>query len=336
MKKLESLQYARAIAAMLVVIDHTVTQFSLYQSTGIDFIDTMLKKTINMGNIGVYVFFAISGYIMSYTTKNKNFDISYAKIFIQKRIKRIYPLYWIYLSIFIALWAIGLAMRSHHYSLSQIICSYILIPYGVTDDKITPPVLTQAWTLRYEMFFYITFAFFIMLGINKKIMPMLLLVFFSALVVISQLNLFPLSELNIFFSNWLLLLFVAGILLEKNQDVITKLLTKTKNHTLWVIATLLILIATYIDKPVIIDYVLSILILIFILPIDQGRKSLLKIGDASYTIYLSHSFIVLAYGIITKNTSSMWICLLAGLITIFASATLGIFLYEKIEKRIHR
>lgn len=175
-----------------------------------------------------------------------------------------------------------------------------------------------------------------MLGINKKIMPMLLLVFFSALVVISQLNLFPLSELNIFFSNWLLLLFVAGILLEKNQDVITKLLTKTKNHTLWVIATLLILIATYIDKPVIIDYVLSILILIFILPIDQGRKSLLKIGDASYTIYLSHSFIVLAYGIITKNTSSMWICLLAGLITIFASATLGIFLYEKIEKRIHR
>ncbi|MDP8602230.1 acyltransferase [Serratia marcescens] len=157
MKKLESLQYARAIAAMLVVIDHTVTQFSLYQSTGVDFIDTMLKKTINMGNIGVYVFFAISGYIMSYTTKNKNFDILYAKIFIQKRIKRIYPLYWIYLSIFIALWAVGLAMRSHHYSFSQIIYSYILIPYGVTDDKITPPVLTQAWTLRYEMFFYITF-----------------------------------------------------------------------------------------------------------------------------------------------------------------------------------
>ncbi|HIF6659654.1 TPA: hypothetical protein ACX37L_004831, partial [Serratia marcescens] len=95
-------------------------------------------------------------------------------------------------------------------------------------------------------------------------------------------------------------------------------------------------IATYVEKPVIIDYLLSILILIFILPIDQGRKSLLKIGDASYTIYLSHSFIVLAYGIISKNTSSMWICLITGLLSVLASAVLGIFLYEKIEKRIHR
>ncbi|NMU43971.1 MULTISPECIES: acyltransferase family protein [Serratia] len=336
MKKLESLQYARAIAAMLVVIDHTVTQFSLYQSTGIDFIDTMLKKTVNMGNIGVYVFFVISGYIMSYTTKNKTFDVSYAKVFIQKRVKRIYPLYWVYLSVFLALWGLGLAMRSHHYSVSQILFSYLLIPYGITEDKITPPVLTQAWTLRYEMLFYITFAFFIMLGTSKKLMPILLLVFFSALVMLSHLNIFPAAELNLFFSNWLLLLFVLGILLEKNQHVITKVLAGVNNHTLWIITTILILIATYIDKPVILDYLLSVLILIFILPINQDSKTLLKIGDASYTIYLSHSFIVLAYGMVSKSTSNIWICLISGFITILASAILGILLYEKIEKRIHR
>lgn len=335
MKKLESLQYARAIAAMLVVIDHTVTQFSLYQSTGIDFIDAILKKTINMGNIGVYIFFVISGYIMSYTTKNKTFNIAYANTFLRKRVKRIYPLYWIYLSIFLALWAAGLAMRSYHYSAYQIISSYLLIPYGVTDNKITPPVLAQGWTLIYEMFFYITFALLIMLGTNKKIMPLLLLAFFSLLMALSQSNLLPSNELNIFFSKWLLFLFVAGILIEKNQQVITKTLIGVNNYTLWSLAATLILIATYIDKPVIIDYLLSTLALILILPIDQDRKGLLKVGDASYTIYLSHSFIVLAYGIISKNISNMWVCLIAGLITVFTSVILGVILYEKLEKRIH-
>lgn len=335
MKKLESLQYARAIAAMLVVIDHTVTQFSLYQSTGVDFIDAVLKKTINMGNIGVYIFFVISGYIMSYTTKNKIFNIAYANTFIRKRVKRIYPLYWIYLSIFLMLWVAGLAMRSYHYSPFQIISSYLLIPYGITDNKITPPVLAQGWTLIYEMFFYITFSLLIMLGTNKKIMPLILLALFSSLMAISQLTLFPIKELNIFFSKWLLFLFVIGILIERNQQVITKTLSGIDNYILWSLAATIILLATYIDKPVIIDYLLSVLALILILPIDQDRKDLLKIGDASYTIYLSHSFVVLAYGIMSKNISNMWICLIAGLITMLISVTLGIFLYGKIEKRIH-
>lgn len=168
MKKLESLQYARAIAAILVVIDHTVTQFSLYHSTGMPFVDTLLKKTINMGNIGVYVFFAISGYIMSYTTKNKIFDFRYGLTFFKKRIMRIYPLYWIYLTLFLSLWAAGLAMRTYHFDTGQIIASYLLIPYGVTNDKITPPVLAQGWTLIYEMFFYLTFTLLIMLKLSKK------------------------------------------------------------------------------------------------------------------------------------------------------------------------
>lgn len=121
-----------------------------------------------MGNIGVYVFFAISGYIMSYTTKNKIFDLQYGLIFLRKRIVRIYPLYWIYLTVFISLWAVGLAMRTYNFDIGQIIASYLLVPYGITNGKITPPILAQGWTLIYEMFFYLAFSILIMMIIKQK------------------------------------------------------------------------------------------------------------------------------------------------------------------------
>ncbi len=335
MKKLESLQYARAIAAVLVVIDHTVTQFSLYHSTGIPLVDTLLKKTINMGNIGVYVFFAISGYIMSYTTKNKKFDFQYALVFLKKRIMRIYPLYWIYLTLFLSLWAIGIAMRTYHFDAGQIISSYLLIPYGTTNGKITPPVLAQGWTLIYEMFFYLAFTLLIMLKSKKKIIPFLLFLIFTSLMIISRHELFNLSEVNIFFSKWLLLLFVAGIVIERNQETITRILGNVNNTLLWSSAAVLILLATYINKPITVDYLLSIIILILILPINQERKNLLKIGDASYTIYLSHIFFVMAYGMVVKNITDITVGIIMAIATAVISIIAGIILYDRVEKKIH-
>ncbi|CAI1054249.1 acyltransferase family protein [Serratia grimesii] len=335
MKKLESLQYARAIAAMLVVIDHTVTQFSLYHSTGMPFVDTLLKKTINMGNIGVYVFFAISGYIMSYTTKNKIFDLQYGLIFLRKRIVRIYPLYWIYLTVFISLWAVGLAMRTYNFDIGQIIASYLLVPYGITNGKITPPILAQGWTLIYEMFFYLAFSILIMMKLNKKAIPLLLFLIFFSLMLASRNGLFPLDEINIFFSKWLLLLFVAGIIIERNQEIITQVIGSVNNTILWSLTFILILVATYISKPIIVDYLLSLMILALILPINQNRRNLLQIGDASYTIYLSHIFFVMTYGMLVKNITNITLGITMGIATAFTSIIAGVILYNIIEKKIH-
>lgn len=153
MKKLDSLQYARALAAMFVVVAHTVNQFHLYSSTGDVFFDEIIRKTTRLGDIGVYIFFVISGYIMSYTTKNKAFGLKYSTVFLKKRIFRIYPLYWIFLTLLVVLWAAGIALRSQDIDATKIIFSYLLVPHGVTESKIDTPVMSQSWTLSYEMFF---------------------------------------------------------------------------------------------------------------------------------------------------------------------------------------
>lgn len=112
MKKLDSLQYARAFAAIFVIIAHTVNQFYMYSTTGNKLFDEIIRRTTHLGDLGVYVFFVISGYIMSYTTKNKDFGVEYASTFIKKRLLRIYPIYWIFFTFLVILWAAGIALRS--------------------------------------------------------------------------------------------------------------------------------------------------------------------------------------------------------------------------------
>lgn len=152
----------------------------------------------------------------------------------------------------------------------------------------------------------------------------------------SRNELFKISEVNLFFSKWLLLLFVAGVIIERNQHVITSLIGNTNNTILWILVSILILAATYISKPITVDYLISIVILILILPINQERKNLLKIGDASYTIYLSHIFFVMAYGMLVKNISNVSLNIFLGIIIAFISIIAGVVLYAVIEKKIHR
>lgn len=155
-------------------------------------------------------------------------------------------------------------------------------------------------------------------------------------MIMSRNELFKISEVNLFFSKWLLLLFVAGVIIERNQHVITSLIGNTNNTILWILVSILILAATYISKPITVDYLISIVILILILPINQERKNLLKIGDASYTIYLSHIFFVMAYGMLVKNISNVSLNIFLGIIIAFISIIAGVVLYAVIEKKIHR
>src|SRR5690349_3485064 len=80
---IDSLTSTRAFAALLVVAFHFANI-----NTGIPFIDRFFKN----GNLAVSYFFVLSGYIMylSYVDIYRGY-----KNFIQRRIARIVPLYWV-------------------------------------------------------------------------------------------------------------------------------------------------------------------------------------------------------------------------------------------------
>jgi peptidoglycan/LPS O-acetylase OafA/YrhL len=77
-----------------------------------------------------------------------------------KRIARVYPAYWVYLSGFILAAAVGFGHPDFSWNPWNLASSYLLVP--LIDDVTLP--LKVAWTLVYEMRFYAIFIVLLIFG----------------------------------------------------------------------------------------------------------------------------------------------------------------------------
>src|SRR6266568_1603361 len=152
MGQIVSIQYLRGIAALAVTYNHAFeNRFG-----------TALRENAN-GIWGVDIFFVISGFIMWTTTADGHAD---AVSFWKKRAIRIYPIYWIALS----LWIVGRfvipdRLGNADVSMESVLRSYLLLPqyHLVFTDRIWP-ILVPGWTLQFEVFFYFVFGLFLHLN----------------------------------------------------------------------------------------------------------------------------------------------------------------------------
>ena len=146
MSKIVSLQILRGVAATLVA------GFHLNAAAKAEGFDPGLFKFFAGGEIGVDIFFVISGFIIFYVSKNRPDMTRYD--FLWSRFWRILPPYWAVLSLYI-LSAVALAVllgdQSKLPSFSSLLISYLLLP---NPDH----MITIAWTLSLEVIFYIVFS----------------------------------------------------------------------------------------------------------------------------------------------------------------------------------
>lgn len=136
---LNSIQYLRALAALAVVVFHAG------ERTGLHF---------TIGAAGVDIFFVISGFVMYLTSRQR--PVTPGR-FMLDRIKRIVPLYWIATGVMIAGAWTGL-FPNLVLETSHTLASLFFIPMPSPSSGDIWPVLVQGWTLNFEMFFYLVFA----------------------------------------------------------------------------------------------------------------------------------------------------------------------------------
>ncbi len=155
-KNLQLIQLLRGIAALLVVLLHTtINANEIFNS---DFLFNFFK----FGGAGVDTFFVLSGFVITYTSQK---NIGYADklpSFIKRRCVRIYPTYWIIISLFLLSQILLPAFYRTHFSfsLTNIFSTYLLFPgHGMVNGV--------SWTLSYELFFYLLFCFAFIIK-NKK------------------------------------------------------------------------------------------------------------------------------------------------------------------------
>lgn len=149
--KFHFLQALRAIAAWLVVADH-----ALLDVTHGELQNPVTPVAWAMGDIGVYVFFVISGFIMVHICWDDFGRRGAAANFLRRRIIRIVPLYWLATIAALAFHKVS-ATHGAHAGWSELVRSLLFIPYRDEDGGWTP-ILPQGWTLNYEIMFYAIFA----------------------------------------------------------------------------------------------------------------------------------------------------------------------------------
>ena len=150
-----SLQVLRAVAALLVLLHHAG-----YDADGIaartGAAPFGLDRFVDLG-FGVHLFFVISGYIMLRTARGYGSSRG-ALVFMARRALRVVPLYWLLTSLTLigAAVAPGL-LNGEPGGPAWVAGSYLFVPVARASGAINP-VLGQGWTLDYEMFFYLLFA----------------------------------------------------------------------------------------------------------------------------------------------------------------------------------
>ena len=216
--RIDGVQVLRAIAAVLVVAGHAQTM-----AWGLARLEhgTFTRSTWLPWGAGVDLFFVISGFIMVYASRRLfgsgggggGGGGGGAGEFLRRRLVRVAPLYWLctlaYLGIVILAHAKGASLT---FGWPAIAASLLFIPYasyGPAGGMF--PIYDLGWTLNYEMFFYLLFAGSIFLP-RQRAVPVVLVVL-AALVAIGGLAQ-PQAALR-FWTQPILLDFALGVLVAE-------------------------------------------------------------------------------------------------------------------------
>lgn len=157
--KYTGVQALRFVAALLVVLTHA----TLYTSERLD----SSVPVWHFGEVGVDVFFVISGFVMMVSTRSLIGDRNGWKSFSMRRIIRIVPMYWIATTIKLAvLVAVPAAVLHATLNPATVLLSYGFLP-SRNVDGLVQPLLGVGWTLTFEMFFYFVFALALFLRANR-------------------------------------------------------------------------------------------------------------------------------------------------------------------------
>ncbi|MDP8995527.1 MAG: acyltransferase, partial [Pseudomonadota bacterium] len=152
--RLVNIQILRAVAALTVVLYHVgVEQTHICADSG-----SGCSLDIWYGLDGVTLFFMISGFIMVVTSWNSFGKPGAAVDFMRRRIQRIVPLYWIVTTIAV----IGIAVAPSMLNVPvldpiYIAASYLFYPVERLNGLVRP-IANLGWTLELEMMFYVIFT----------------------------------------------------------------------------------------------------------------------------------------------------------------------------------
>lgn len=304
--KIDIIEFSRFVAAMLVMCVHI--------------------PVFGFGAFGVDIFFIISGFVMMHSTERTSSN------FFKKRLIRILPNYYIFtLGVFILALKFPHLLNNTTADLNHLLKSLFFIPFNKNETGHFP-ILFLGWTLNLEMLFYSIFALSLM--INKKyrgfISSYILLTIF---LISAYINSFPLKAYN----DFIIFEFILGMIIY--------LIIFKKNYIESFLMLLAIIIGCLFHEinlnNRLLTYGLPSMIIMFLMILKfqnlKLSKFILMLGAGSYSLYLTHPYIIQFFdrftnwfsGDFLQKSLSIFLC-------VILTNTFAILTYKYYELPIRR
>lgn len=327
----QSIQHLRAVAALSVVVAHVAVYLGRLGFQG---------YWPNSLGAGVDLFFVISGFIMWVTTANRPIS---PLSFMLKRIARVAPLYWLVTGFSLAVLLTNKQlMPDAALDWGHVIRSFLFIPALHPVNGEMQPLVTAGWTLNFEMFFYVLFALALFLPQAVRALAIVLLLI--GFVAARGLGPSPSSILFVY-SNDIILEFGMGLLIGLFATS-GKRMPVSAGLALVAVGLALLVVLSDILPPLPRFLMMGVpcaMIVIGAVALEREGAWLKSrvmqfLGDASYSIYLTHGIFLSAFtrfwpklmpGVIAQN---MVLFSLAGLT---AALIGGAMVYRLVEKPLY-
>jgi exopolysaccharide production protein ExoZ len=327
-ENLYGLQILRGMAAVAVVLQHLC-----WESKDVLRIS---QAFTNFGAAGVHLFFALSGFLMLYTNAFHFGKPDAWHTFLKRRIVRIVPLYWLCTALIVSTHWSGKFYRHQTLTSANIVKSLLFC-------DVEHPVVSVGWTLNYEMYFYVIFAFCLFAITSARFaMPFIGSIMLLNIVVLTR---FLPAGFHAMFANPLAFEFVMGMAVAAFYQMF-----KVSNRLRLLIGCgalacmyLMCVFGQSVDTNV--QWVAwglpSALLLFAVLPMSKpvsgGGQICLLLGDASYSLYLTHPFVMTSYDVVLKRgLLHGWQVWAAMPLVLVVSIIVGVLVHRHVERPILR
>lgn len=280
-----NLQALRGIAALLVLMHHSLAHF---KAMGLS--NPIFEFVATHGNIGVDVFFVISGYVMAKTTSKSEAGLGTGFYFLGKRFARIYLGYW---PIFFLALIVYYLHRPDYLLDKQVFQSLLLLNFGHYSEL----VITPAWSLTFELYFYLVVGLVLS---SRMLKPIPVFLAISLFIILKSVFTKPGDNyLADFFFSPYVFEFVLGYLIFYYWQYLS---AKTWLPVSLVLGTVSLSIAVQLDANYgylrFMGFGVFSVCLVWLMVLLEAhslfvfRGLIKKIGDSSYTLYLSHTVLL--------------------------------------------
>jgi exopolysaccharide production protein ExoZ len=344
-----SIQILRAVAALFIVIGHS--QGAAQQLGALSGLPCTPWSPVPWG-AGVDIFFVISGFIIFYTSERYEDALQGRRLFISHRLARIVPLYWLCTFLFLGLVvlkkSLGFAQSDELPSHLAILTSLLFFPFSniPLPNGLAFPIYNLGWTLNYELFFYALLALCLARSRGQSVPRILYAICcIAALGLIFKPSLLPFS----FWSQPIILEFGMGIgiAVAFRRSVVLPLPVRFAMIVLGISLLLLCPFGqpgafegtNFNDLSRVLMWGIPAALIVAgaaLGPDIKGAWSspFVALGNASYSLYLLHPFVIIAFSALFRRTgffSALPLPAFVGLVIIVASIV-AIVSYHAFER----